>query len=209
VDWLVAAEVGDGVHLHVVTDGEAVEAGDVAEDVRRYAAAERRWKIGFIEPRIRSMADHDGARFAAEARERHEIAARELLERDVDDRGAVMRIGRAGADAGKMFDARGDARAVQAAHERAGELDDGVDVAAERAALEALRRFGAAHVDHRREIDLDVKPAQRHPNYAPAPRRHLRRALPLRECLGAGQSGNDVAEPIDAAALLIDHEERW
>src|SRR5438094_4503802 len=53
-DRLVRAEVGDGVHLHVVADGEAVEAENLAKDPVRDTAAERGRYARSIESRIRS-----------------------------------------------------------------------------------------------------------------------------------------------------------
>ena len=73
-DHFVWAEIGDGVHLHVVTDGDAVEAKRVAQQVVRQPPAERGRHIFFIDSRIRTVADHHRARFAAESRVWNEIA---------------------------------------------------------------------------------------------------------------------------------------
>ena len=130
------------------------------------------------------------------------------LARKVHHRRAVVRIAGAEADAGEVFQAGGGAGLVQAADERAGELDDGLGIAAEGAALQTFRRIVAADVDDRREIDLDVEVAQRHADDASAPARHLGRLGAFGECLHARQAGDEMAEAVDAASLFIDHEER-
>src|SRR4051794_19655284 len=45
---LVRAEVGDGVHFHVVADGDATEPDGTAKKIRRHTTAERCRKVGFI-----------------------------------------------------------------------------------------------------------------------------------------------------------------
>src|SRR5258708_5896302 len=73
-DLFVGAEVGDGVHFHIVADGCALET-DAVEEPAIEDAAQRCRTARRIDLRIRSVTDHDAACFVAEAREGDEIAA--------------------------------------------------------------------------------------------------------------------------------------
>jgi len=107
-----------------------------------------------------------------------------------------------------VFETRRGSGGVQAADERARELDHGVGICAERAALETFRRNGMADVDDGCEIDLDVEEPERHADDPAEPLREPGRLVAFAEPFRARQSGQDVAQPVDAPAFLIDHEER-
>ena len=184
----VCPEVGDGVHLHVVADGGTFET-DGVEKIAIQAPAERGRTLGTVDPGIRSVADHDRAGLVAEARKRDEITLHEIVDGQIHHRRAVVWIARAQADSWEMLETRGRTGQLKAADERAGKLDDRLGVAAERAALQTLRCLVAPNVHHRREIDLDVEPAQRHADHTAAPVRHHNPLLPFRKHLSARKAG--------------------
>src|SRR5205085_9276300 len=119
-----------------------------------------------------------------------------------------MRIGRSESDAWKVLETRRRASGMESAHERAGEIDDCLDVRAKRATFQSLRRLFTANVDDRREIDFDVEPAQRLSDHPAEPLRQLARRLSFRECFRARQPANEMTQSIDASSLLIDHHQR-
>src|SRR5471030_1372377 len=119
------------MHLHVVGDGDAIEAADIAEEVGRDLSAETGWEVGRIDLRVASVPDHDGLGLTAELCEGDEVLALQFLERDVDDRGAIMWIGSSHPDAGEVLEARSHSSALLSGHEGSGQLDDALRVASE------------------------------------------------------------------------------
>src|SRR2546425_7231169 len=107
-----------------------------------------------------------------------------------------------------MLETRCGACRVKPAHERAGQIDDGLWIAAEGPALESFRRALAADVDDRREINLDIEVAERHADEPPQPSGQLYRLFAFSKRFRARQSTNKVAEAIDPPSLFIDHENR-
>src|SRR2546426_12747167 len=100
-----------------------------------------------------------------------------------------------------MLETRCGAGRVKPAHERAGQIDDGLRITAECPALESFRRAVAADVDDRREINLDIEVTERHADQPAQPSGQLDRLFAFGKRFHARQSGKEVAEAIDAASL--------
>ncbi len=156
-----------------------------------------------------AVADHDRRKPPQQFRVRLQVFRQKLLAAAVNGRQFFVRILRRTAQSGKMFWAGGHAFPLEPFNERPGPGDDFVGGPAPAAFAQRVINLLVEQfqVEHRREIEVDLKPPQ--PAASPPP--ELARPADPAVAFEVGNRGNladDVAQAVDASVLLVDGDQR-
>ena len=143
------------LHRGVVADQQPVEADLAAHDLAHHLGRGRRWR-GRIDRGVDDMRRHRH-RQVGERLERREIVAAQLLERRVDLRQLVMRIGEGAAVAGNVLHHRQHAAGHQPFRRGAAHRGDRLGILAVGARADHVAGALDRHVEHRQAIDVDAE----------------------------------------------------
>src|SRR5262249_16641154 len=200
---LDAVGLADGVHLERVGDHEPVVPKATPEQAGDDGAAQRRRQV--VERGDEDVSRHDrvdaGLDRCAERRERGADVAG-------DERQLEMGIGLRVAVSGEMLRARGDAMALEAAHERSDVAGNELGARSEGANADHRVLRVLVHVGDGREVEVDPYGRQVGADRRRDPFGQLdvvdgaEGAVP-----GVGAAAGDL-EPGDVAALLVDSDQR-